>query len=131
MKTSIPKHIKSLGYITSYSSSSPRLGKSPTNSIRHNCRRIYGWTRRSETMPEIRKKTHFLRCATSLSFKGFSMILLTTEKKIRTSGFRCRPLSNIFKDSDLRWNFQQSEKQDSFKQWLLFKQFKRVISFKY
>ena len=57
-KTSMPNSIESLGYIKCYSSSSPRPVKSPSNSIRYNCRKICSWSRRPKTILEIRKKGH-------------------------------------------------------------------------
>ena len=45
-KTTTPNSVKSLGYIKCYSSSSPRPVKSPSNSIKHKCLKIYSWLRR-------------------------------------------------------------------------------------
>ena len=53
--------VKSFGYIKCYSSSSPRPVKSPTNSIWHNCQKIYSWLRKPKTILEIRKRPHFSR----------------------------------------------------------------------
>ena len=60
-KTSMPNPVKGLEYIKCYSSSSCRSVKSPSNSIRHNCQKICGWTKRPETILETRKKATFLK----------------------------------------------------------------------
>ena len=39
-KTNTPKSVESFGYTKCYSTSSSRLVKSPSNSIRHNCQKI-------------------------------------------------------------------------------------------
>ena len=63
---------------------------------------------------EIRKIWYFSKWSTSLLFTDFSKILLTTEKRIyRAVVLSVRPLHNILKH---RETFQQSEKQESFKQ---------------
>ena len=77
-KANMPNSIEYLGYIKYYSSSSPRSVKSPSNSVRYNCKKICGWLRRPKTILEIRKKTHFSRWSTILLFTSFSKILLTT-----------------------------------------------------
>ena len=74
--------LKSLGYITCYSSSSPRPIKSPCNSIRYNCQKICSWSRRPKTILEMRKKPCFSRWSTILIFTSFSKTLLTTERRI-------------------------------------------------
>ena len=48
-KTSMSNPVKSLGYIKCHSLSSPRLAKSPSNSVRYNCEKIYNWSRRPKT----------------------------------------------------------------------------------
>ena len=48
-KTSMSNPVKSLGYIKCHSLSSPRLVKSPSNSVRYNCEKIYNWSRRPKT----------------------------------------------------------------------------------
>ena len=48
-KTTMPNPVKTLGYIKSYISSSPRPVKSPSNSIRYNCE-ISSWSRQPKTM---------------------------------------------------------------------------------
>ena len=55
----MPNSVKTLGYIKCHSSS-PRPVKSPSNSIRHNCQKIFSWSRRPKTITEIRKKARFL-----------------------------------------------------------------------
>ena len=72
-KTSIPNPVKSLKYIKWYSSSSPRLIKSPSNSTRYNCQKIWSWSRRPKTILETRK---------NLLLTSFSKTLLTTERRL-------------------------------------------------
>ena len=72
-KTSIPNPVKSLKYIKCYSSSSPRLIKSPSNSTRYNCQKIWSWSRRPKTILETRK---------NLLLTSFSKTLLTTERRL-------------------------------------------------
>ena len=57
-KTSIPKSVRSLGYIKSYSPSRPRPVNIPSNSIKYNRKKICCWSRRTKTILEIRKKSH-------------------------------------------------------------------------
>ena len=55
-KTRMPNPFKGLGYIKCYNLSSPRLVKSPSNSIRYNSKKICSWSRRPKTILEMRKK---------------------------------------------------------------------------
>ena len=64
--------VKSLGYITCCSSSSPRPVESPSNSIRHNCLKICSSSRRPKTLLEIRKRPYFSGWSTILLFTSFS-----------------------------------------------------------
>ena len=57
-KTSIPNPVKSLKCIKCYSSSSPRPIKSPSNSTRYNCQKIWSWSRTPKTIQETWKKGH-------------------------------------------------------------------------
>ena len=59
-KTSMPNPVKSFRYIKSYSSSSPRPVKIPSNSIKYNCQNISSLLRRRKTILEIRKNAKFL-----------------------------------------------------------------------
>ena len=81
-KTSMPNPVKSLGYIKCYSSSSSRPIKSPSNSIRCNCKKICSWLRRPKTILKIRKRPYFSRWSTILLFLSFSKTLLTTERRL-------------------------------------------------
>ena len=54
-KASMSNPVKSLEYIKCYSLSSPRIVKSPSNSIRYNCQKISSWSRRPKTKLEIKK----------------------------------------------------------------------------
>ena len=87
-KTGILNLDKSLGCIKCYSPNSPRSIKSPNNSIRYNCHKICSWQKRPETILEIWKKSTF-----------FEMI----NKAYRVVVFSCRPLPNILKYRDHRW----------------------------
>ena len=72
----MPNPVKSLGYIKCYSSSSPRPVKSPSNSIRYNCKKICSGSRRPKPILEIRKKAKFLwvinNCIIYKFFKDFT-----------------------------------------------------------
>ena len=48
-KTSMSNPVKSLEYIKCHSLTSSRPVKSPSNSIRCNCEKIYSWSRRPKT----------------------------------------------------------------------------------
>ena len=56
-RTSMPNTVKSLGYIKCYSSSSPWSLKSPSNSTRYDCQKIWSWSRRPTTILKTRKKS--------------------------------------------------------------------------
>ena len=81
-KTSMPKPDKNLRYIKWQNSRSPRPIISHSNCIRDNCQKICSWSRRPENLLEIRKKADFLRWPTSLLFRSFSKIWLTTERRL-------------------------------------------------
>ena len=83
-KTSMSNSVESLGYIKCYSSSSPRLFKSPSNSIIYNCQKICSWSRIPKTIMEIKKRPQFSR----------------------TVVFNCRPFPNILKYKDHWWDLQ-------------------------
>ena len=70
-KTSMPKPVKSLGYIKCYSCGSPRPVKSPSNSIRYNCQKICSWLKRPKTILEIKKRAHFSRWSTFVLFTSW------------------------------------------------------------
>ena len=82
-KTSMPNSVESYGYIKCYSLISPRLVKSPSNSIRYNHQKISSWSRRPKTILGIRKKaTSLSRWSAILLFTSFSKTLLTMEGRI-------------------------------------------------
>ena len=91
-KTIMPNPAENLRYITSYSSSSPTPIKSPSNSIKYNCKKILSWSRRPEPILKIREATFFKR-----SFKFLKNFL--NQRK-----FRCRPLPKSLKCWDYRWD---------------------------
>ena len=55
-KISMPNPVKSLGYIMCHSSSSPKPVRSPSNPIRYNCEKICSWSRRPQSILEIRNQ---------------------------------------------------------------------------
>ena len=55
-KNSMPNIVKCLGYIKCYNWRSPRSIKSPSNSRRYNCLKVYIWMKRPKTLLEIREK---------------------------------------------------------------------------
>ena len=57
--------------------------KSPSNSIIYSCQKICSWTRRTETILEIKNKVTFLEAINKPIIYKFSKILLTTERKRR------------------------------------------------
>ena len=76
-------------YIKCHNSSSPRLVKSPSNSISYNCEKICSWSRRPKTI------------GVSKSLKDFF------NHRKKTSGpvvFSCRPFHYILKYRDHWWN---------------------------
>ena len=81
-KTSMPNPVKSLGYIKCHSSNSSRPVKSPRNSTRYNCNKIFSWLRRPKTILENRKRPYFSMSSTLLLFTSFSKTLLTTERRL-------------------------------------------------
>ena len=104
----MPNPVKSLGYIKSYRSSSRIPVKSPNNSIRNNCQKIFNWSRRPKTILEIRKVATFLQVIKNSIAYMFLKTLLTTERILNTNRvvvFSSRPFSNILKYRDHRWDF--------------------------
>ena len=64
-----------------YSSSSPKLVKGSSNSIRYNCYKICSWSRRLKTILEIKKRTHFSRWLTMLFIHKFFKDFTNHRKK--------------------------------------------------
>ena len=91
-KTSMPNPVKTLGYITCYSTI--------RYSIRYNCKKICSWSRRIKTILEIRKKAVFLWVSTNLLFTSFSKTLLTTERRLTGWYFLVADLSQIFLNTE-------------------------------
>ena len=105
-KTSMPNPAKSLGYTKSYSSSSLRPVKSPSNSIRFNCRKICSWSRSPKTILEIRKKAAFLYGINNPNIYKFFKDFTNHKKKTnRAVVLSCRLFSNILKYWNHLWNF--------------------------
>ena len=104
-KTSMPNPVKGLGYIKCHNSSSPRLVKSPSNSIRCNRKKIFSWSRRPKTILEISKKATFLLVINNPIIYKFIKDLTNQRKKTsRVVVFSCRPFPNIPKYRDHRRN---------------------------
>ena len=116
-KTSMPNPAESLVYIKCNSSSSPRLIKSPSISIRYNCQKICSWSRRPKIILEIRKKARFSKRCTSLFFTSSSKDFTNHRKKPnRDVVFSYGPFSNILKYRNHRRDPPTIKKIDSFKQ---------------
>ena len=88
-KPSMPHPAKSLIYIYIYiyikccSSSSRRSIKSPSDSIRYNCQKVFSWSRRLETKLEVRKEIIFLEVINNIIiYYFFSKILLATDRSL-------------------------------------------------
>ena len=65
-------NIKNLRYIKCYSLSKPKSIKNLRNSIRYHCQKICSWSRRPETILQIRKKVTFLE---EINIKSFTLPL--------------------------------------------------------
>ena len=103
--TSMPNSVESLGYIKYYSSSNPRPVKCSSNSIRHNCQKIYSWLRRPKTIMEIRKKTHIsLGDQKSYYLRVFPRLTNHRKKTNRVVVFSNRLFPNILKYRDHWWD---------------------------
>ena len=103
-KTSTPKSIESLGYIKCHSSSCPKTIKDPSHTIKYNCQNISSWTRKLETILEIRKKATFLKVINSQLFISFSKILLTTERRLTEQQFLVVDLSSLLLLNICSWD---------------------------
>ena len=104
-KTSMPNPVKSLGYMESYSSSSPRPAKSPSNSNRYNWKKICCWSRRPNTILEIRKKVTFLWVVNNpIAYKFFKDFINYRKKTNWAVVFSCRTFLNILKYRQHQWN---------------------------
>ena len=102
-KMNMPNPVKSLGYIKCYSCGNPRPVKSPRNSIRYNCQKIFCLMRRPKTILEIRKKATFLLVINNpIIFKFFRDFTNHRKKTKRVVVFSCRPWPNILKYRDHR-----------------------------
>ena len=113
-KNCIPKPVKSLAYIKCHSSSSPRLVKSSSNAIRHNCQKMYSWSRRPKTILAIKKRSYFFRWSTILIFTSFSKTSLTMKRRLTGKWFLVVDLFQTFLNTGAtNETFQQSRKQDS------------------
>ena len=104
-KTSMLHPVKRLGYIKCHSSSIPRAIKSPSNAIRYNCLKVCSWSRRHESIMEIRKEATFLEVINKPITYNFFKDFTNERKKInRVVFFSRRPLPNILKYRDNRWD---------------------------
>ena len=97
--------VKSLGYITCHSSSSPGPVKNPSNFIRYICEKICSWSRRPKTILEIRKKATFhLVINNPIIYKLVKDFPNHRKKTKRPAVFSCGPFPNILKYWDHWWN---------------------------
>ena len=104
-KTRMPQHVKNLGQIKYYSSSSPWPVTSPSNSIRYNYQKICSWSRRRKIILEIRKKATFLWVINNpIIYKFFKDVTNHRKETNRAVVFNCRPFPNILKYRDHRWD---------------------------
>ena len=95
-KTIMPNPVKSLAYVNSYSSSSPRTVKSPSNSIRYNCRKICRWSRKPKTIGNWKKGCISLSDHNnSIIYKVFKDFTNHRKKTNREVVFSFRPFPNI------------------------------------
>ena len=102
----MPNYVKHLGYIKSYSSSSPRPVKSSSILIRHNCQKICSWSRRPWTILEIWKKATFLYVLNNPSIYKFFKDFTNHRKRAKmTVVFSSRPFLNILKYRNHWWDF--------------------------
>ena len=123
MNISMPNPVKSFGYINCYRASNSRTVNNPTSSITYNCHKIFSWSRRPKTIPEIRKKFRFLQVINkSIIYKFFKYFTNHRKKGNNAVVFSCRPFPNILKrqeplmipssnlenktSSDTYWTFQ-------------------------
>ena len=104
VKTSMPNPVKSLGYITYHSSSSPGPVNSPSNSIRYNYE-ICSWSRRPKTKLIIKKKATVLKVINnpilSKFFKDFTNHRNNTNRVVV---FSWRAFPNILQYWNHWWN---------------------------
>ena len=106
-KTSMPK----LWYIKCYSSSNPRSIQNTSNSIRYSCQKVCNWSRKPETILEIKKGCFFLVINKPINYKFFKDFT-TTERRLTGLQFLAVHLSTTFLNTGTT---QQSGKQDSFR----------------
>ena len=102
--------VEDLGYIKCYIMSSPITNKSPSNSIKYNCQKIYSASRRPETLLQIREKSTFLEVIGNLIMSTFFKDFSNDRKKTDSSNdrkktdsvvhFTSRSLTNILKYRD-------------------------------
>ena len=104
-KTTMQNSFKILGYIKCYGSISPKPVKNLSNSIRYYCQNIYSWSRRTETILEMRKKASFLQVINKpIIYNFFKDFSKHGKKTNRVVVFSCRPFSNILKYKDHWWD---------------------------
>ena len=102
-----------------YSSSSPRPVKSLSNSVRYNCKKICSRSRRPKTILDIRKKTRLLQVINNPIIYKFFKDFTNQRKKTNRTVVLAVDLSTTFLNTGTTHEiFQQSGKQDSFRQML-------------
>ena len=98
-ENSMPILLKSL-YI-----SRPGSIKSLSYFIRSNCQNLCSWLRKAETKLGVRKETTCLVAINKLIIQKFFKDSTKGRKKTnRVATFSCRPLSNILKYRDHKWD---------------------------
>ena len=111
-KANMPNPVKSLGHIKCYSLTSPRPVKSPGNSIRFNCHKIYN-SRSTANHPKGRIA---LGHQQAYYFKVFQRLSLTTERRVIGWWFLVVDLSPTFLTTGTTdETFQKPGKRDSFR----------------
>ena len=117
MTTSLLNPCKNFVCNKCYSCSNPTLIKNLQcyfNVIWYNYQKIYSWTRSSETILYIRKKSFIFDCDQRFQGTSFSRNFLSKRlNKVITFGGMSLP--NILNAGAADKTFQQSGKQDSFK----------------
>ena len=86
-KTSMLNPVESCEYIKCCSSSSTRPMKEPSNSIIYSCQKIGSWSRRPETILEIRKKPTFIWVMNKLITCKFFKDFINHKKKTNRTVF--------------------------------------------
>ena len=113
----MPKSLKRSGYMKCYSFSSPRSIKSLRNPITDNYQKSCSQLRRPEPILEIRKRTKFLEMLSKPNFYKYFKEFNNHKRKLTELRFLAVDLPTRFLNAGTADEvFQQSGKQDSFRQ---------------